>query len=258
MWQELSQQHLMLDQTSTPLQIDREEVEQFYQPLARELIRRGSSQHRFLTAIAGPPGSGKTAFATLLVAVINAELKSEQAAMIPQDGWHYPNAYLDVHTIYHNGETISLRQLKGAPETYDTDAAYTFLARVKQGKSLSYPVYSRVQHNPIADAGMVSQNQRWMILEGNYWLLQEPAWQPFQGLFDATIFLTASPDTLIEGLRQRHLRGGKEPAFIEKHMKIVDIPNIERVLGHSSQAQIVVEKKNSRQIARIIYQDSGI
>ena len=253
MWQEISQKHLTLDQTSTPLQVNREEVEQFYQPLARELIRRGSSQRRFLVAIAGPPGSGKTAFATLLVAVIDAVLKSEQAVMIPQDGWHYPNTYLNSHTIDHNGETISLRQLKGAPETYDTDAAYSFLERVRQGGSLRYPVYSRLEHNPIADAGLVSQNHHWMILEGNYWLLQEPAWQPFQGLFDATIFLTADPGALIDGLRQRHLRGGKDPAFVEKHMQMVDIPNIERVLNHSSKAQIVVEKANSRQIARITY-----
>jgi pantothenate kinase len=257
MWQELNQKGLTLDQTSTPLHIDRQEVEQFYHPLALELIKRGGNQKRLLAAIAGPPGSGKTAFATLLVAVINVELKSEGAVMISQDGWHYPDAYLDTHNINYHGEDIPLSQVKGSPETYDTRAALECLERIKVGESLNYPVYSRVRHEPIQDAGAVRLNHRWIILEGNYWLLQESAWQPFQALFDFTIFLTADPDTLVEGLRQRHLRGEKDPASIEKHIKMVDMPNINRVLAHSNTAQVEVEKKNSQQIAGIKYHEAS-
>ena len=43
MWQALSQRQLTLDQTSTPLQIDRYEVEEFYYPLALELIALGKA-----------------------------------------------------------------------------------------------------------------------------------------------------------------------------------------------------------------------
>jgi len=255
MWLELNKKQLTLDQTNTPLQVDREEVEHFYYPLALELIRRGKHQNRLLAAVAGPPGSGKTAFATLLTAVINAELLSEQAVMVSQDGWHYPNTYLDTHTIFHNGTTIPLRQLKGAPETYDALAAFGFLERIKRGESLSYPVYSRTQHDPIPGAGVVSPGHRWILVEGNYWLLEEAAWQPFQELFDVTIFLTADPHTLVDGLFQRHLRGGKDRTFIEEHMKKVDFPNIERVLARSAKAQILVEKKNSQKIAGITFRE---
>lgn len=254
MWQRLSQKKLTLDQTSTPLQFDRKEVEQFYHPLALELIKRGENQQRLLVAIAGPPGSGKTAFATLLAAVINANLNSEQAVVISQDGWHYTNAYLGSHTLQYKGEDILLKQFKGAPETYDTRAVHTFLMHLKQGESLNYPVYSRQLHNPIPEGGTISPNHHWIILEGNYWLLQEDPWQSFQALFDVTIFLAAAPDTLLDGLRQRHLRGGKTEEFIREHMRTVDIPNIERVLNHSGSAQIIVDKKNSRQIASITYQ----
>jgi putative kinase len=253
MWQKISQKQLTLDQTSTPLEVDRFEVEQFYDPLALELIKLSGNQNRALVAIAGPPGSGKTAFASVLTTVINIELKSEQAVLIQQDGWHYPNSYLDSHLIHHQGEDIPLRQLKGSPETYDTRAAYDFLKKIKQGQSLGYPVYSRQLHDPIPDAGIIRPDQHIIILEGNYWLLQEAAWQPFQALFDATIFLTALPEKLVDGLRQRHLRGGKTIEFTQKHMNKVDLPNIERVLNHSAEAQIVVHKKDSQHIGGISY-----
>ena len=251
MWQVLSQKHLTLDQTGTPLEIDRAEVEQFYQPLARQLIEAGHNRLRLLTAIAGPPGSGKTAFATLLAAVINAELHSEQAVVVQQDGWHYTNAYLDSHTIHHNGQEIPLRRRKGSPETYDTRAAYLFLQRARQGETLRYPVYSRALHDPVADSGVLEAHHRWILVEGNYWLFQDDAWRPFQALFDVTIFLTAIPETLIDGLTQRHLRGGKSPEVVHQHMQTVDIPNITRVLQESSPAQIIVEKKDCQRIARI-------
>jgi pantothenate kinase len=253
MWEELTQKHLTLDQTSTPLEMERLEVEQFYYPLALRLLKLGRSQTRILAAVAGPPGSGKTAFATLLVAVINAEMQGEEAVLIPQDGWHYPNVYLDTHTIQHNGEEIALRQLKGSPESYDTKAAYSFLISIKAGEQMDYPVYSRQLHDPIPNAGRVMSNHHIVVLEGNYWLLQEDPWCQFQALFDATIFLTASPESLIDGLRQRHLRGGKTNEFIQHHMASVDLPNIERVLKNSSSAQVVVHKMDNRHISSIEY-----
>lgn len=253
MWEELTQKQLTLDQTSTPLEMERLEVEQFYYPLALRLLKFGCIQKRILVAVAGPPGCGKTAFATLLVAVLNGEMQGEVAVLIQQDGWHYPNVYLDTHTIQHNGEEIALRQLKGSPESYDTEAAYSFFVSIKAGEQKDYPVYSRQLHDPIPNAGSVMSNHHIVVLEGNYWLLKEDPWRQFHALFDECIFLTASSESLIDGLRQRHLRGGKTNEFIQHHMATVDLPNIERVLTNSASAQVVVHKKDNQHISNIEY-----
>ena len=93
MWDNLSQKNLTLDQTSTPLEMERLEVEQFYYPLALRLLERSRGQKRILAAVAGPPGSGKTAFATLLVAVINAEAQGEE---LPADAGKWkPGTHMD-------------------------------------------------------------------------------------------------------------------------------------------------------------------
>lgn len=252
-WEKLNQKHLTLDQTNTPLEIDRSEVEQFYHPLALHLLKLAQNQTRLLAAVAGPPGSGKTAFATLLVAMINTEMGRDGAVLIQQDGWHYFNNYLDTHFIHRDGEDIPLRKLKGCPETYDTKAALVFLENIKQGQELDYPVYSRQLHDPVANAGTVKKEHQIVVVEGNYWLLQEPPWLQFQALFDVSIFLAATPEKLIDGLRQRHLRGGKEPDFVTQHMVKVDLPDVERVLKHSAPAQVVVHKIDNQHISSIEY-----
>ncbi len=249
----LSQNHLTLDQTSTPLEMEWFEVELFFYPLALRLLELGRSQTRILAAVAGPPGSGKTAFATLLVAVINAERRCEEAALVQQDGWHYPNVYLDSHMVQHNGEEITLRRLKGSPETYDTESIYAFLKRCKAGDQIEYPVYSRQLHDPIPNAGRITANHHIVVLEGNYWLLQENPWHQFQALFDVRILLTTPQKELVEGLRQRHLRGGKTLEAANRLIASVDLPNIERVANNSVPAEIIVQKTDSRNILKIDY-----
>jgi putative kinase len=257
-WDALSRQPLTLDQTSTPLEFERGEVEGFYAPIAAHILERAAAAargSRLLAGVAGPPGSGKTAFASLLAAVLNALAGTPLAVLIQQDGWHYPNAYLDSHTTRYQGEEIPLRRRKGSPETYDTDAAYAFLQAIQAGADLSYPVYSRSVHDPIPAGASLTPAQRIAVVEGNYWLLQEDPWTRFQPLFDVTIFLSAAPETLIDGLTQRHLRGGKTREFTARHMDFVDIPNIHRVLALSAPAQVTIHKRDGRSIERVEFQE---
>ena len=243
---------LFLDQTGYPLELDREEIRRWYEPLARLVLARLPAQGRELAAVAGPPGSGKTAFAITLAAVVNLLAGETLAVVVGQDGWHYPNASLDAHTLQRGGASLPLRSIKGAPETYDLEKIRAFLAEVKTAASLAYPVYSRALHDPIEGAGRIETAQRVVILEGNYWLLDEPPWNSYASSFDLSIFLEAQPETLLAGLRDRHLRGGKDPAQVEQHLRQVDLPNIERVLAHRLPAEVVVTKAGSRRISAVV------
>jgi len=250
-WERINHIRLTLDQTSTSVNVDRAEVENFYDPLGLHLLKISREQKRLIVVVAGPPGSGKTVFATLLVAVINAEADREEAVQIPLDGWHYPNKYLDTHTTPYLDQDMLLRQIKGSPVTYDTTAAYSCLEKIRKGGQISYPVYSRIQHDPIANRGMVEPYHHIVILEGNYWLLQEAPWAKFQPLFDVRIFLTAKAETLLEGLRQRRLRGGRSAESTEQQIANVDLPNIEYVLKNSARADIIVHKADHIHIINV-------
>ncbi len=248
-WARLLRSPLYLDQTATALAWERAEVEQHYWPLAAQLLQAADA--RRLVAVAGPPGCGKTSFATLLVALVNAGAAAEVAVMVGLDGWHYANAELERRTVRRGQETITLRRIKGAPETYDVDAAYAFLERVRRGEALRFPVYSRERHDPLPDQGLVEEQHRVVVVEGNYLLLREEPWCWFYPLFDLRVFLTAPLPALVEALRERHRRGGKTCEATERQIAQVDLLNIARVLQNSARPDLVVHKIDSRRIERV-------
>jgi hypothetical protein len=250
-WQDLSQAALFLDQTEARLEIDRDQVEMFYLPVANYLLGRLAPSGRLLVGVAGPPGSGKTVFAMLLAAVVNALNEEELAIVVGLDGWHYPNAYLESQAIETDTGVIGLKNLKGIPETFDVAAALGCFASIRLGETASIPVYSRELHDPLPNARLVHPHHRMVIAEGNFLLLDEGEWAAFKYLFDVSIFIKAEPRTLRAALAMRHRRGGKTPAQITHHLETVDLPNAERVLANSSPAQIVILKKDAWSIERI-------
>lgn len=244
---------ITLDGTTDLLSVDNAEIDQFYAPLASFLLNKSSGARRFVVGIAGPPACGKSAFTALLSAVCSALAHGPVAAAVGMDGWHYPNQYLDTHTIVHQSVEIALRKLKGAPASFDTAGLMTFLQQVREQPSLAYPLYSRHLHDPVPQAARIDNQQRLVLIEGNYLLLDQPPWDALADLFDLTIFLTAPRAQLILSLRERHLRGGKASETVEQHLQFSDIPNIDLILLHSKPADISVDKSDSRHIVNITY-----
>jgi putative kinase len=247
-WERLSKDSLYLDETEKHLEIDRSQVEQFFLPLAEHLTALLLNHARLVIGIAGPPGCGKSAFSALLAAVINARAAQDTACVVGMDGWHFPNSYLDHHTILLSGKLVLLRSIKGAPETFDAQAMLTCLARIRKGGTVDYPVYSRRLHEPIPNGGQIRPNHRCVIVEGNYLFLNEPPWDAFRPAFDVRIFVKASLQAIQAGLLERHLRGGKSPELAQRQIQEVDLPNAERVLSGSIPASIVVHKLDSKVI----------
>jgi pantothenate kinase len=250
-WGRLTRSDLSPDQTDTVLEVERAQIEMFYHPLATDLLAQAMSGERMMVAVAGPPGSGKTAFATILVAVINAEAGGDVAALVGLDGWHYPNDYLATHTLERDGERAALFSVKGSPETFNALAAYDCLAEIRRGGVVSFPVYSRKLHDPVPGGGRVEASHRVVVVEGNFLLLDEAPWRRFRRLFDVCLFISASPEVMIEGLRERHLRGGKTAAAVERQLREVDLPNSRRVASGAAHAHVLVHKADVRRIDRV-------
>jgi pantothenate kinase len=250
-WERLTGSKLHLDQTDTPLEVDRIQIERFYHPLAKTLLSRCSSVPRLMLGVAGPPGSGKTAFATILVAVVNAEASDDLAVLVGLDGWHYSNEYLATHFIDRDGQRIALSSIKGVPETFDAAGAYSYLSEIRRGGHVSFPVYSRRLHEPVPRGGSVDSHHKIVVVEGNYLLMDEDSWRPIRGLFDIRMFISAPRDILIASLTERHQRGGKTPEATARQVRMVDLPNAERVGPSAAYAQVLVHKKDARTVDRI-------
>ena len=145
----------------------------------------------------------------------------------------------------------ALKIISGTPETFDVDAAYRCLSEIRQGGCVSFPVYSRKLHEPIPARGTIDASHNIVVAEGNYLLLNEDPWRRFRQLFDVRVFISADLETLMDGLRERHLRGGKTPAQAERQIRQVDLPNARQVASSVVHAQVLVHKANARRIDRM-------
>ena len=136
-WDRLARTPLYLDQTSTRLRGRPEPGGGGFTPrwpgrlLARHPPRGGAGSR----SSPARPAAGRRPSPRSWQRQPTRSPAEETAVLVGLDGWHYPNAYLDSHTIERDGATLPMRRFKGSPETYDTGAAYACLeqAPVRSG-----------------------------------------------------------------------------------------------------------------------------
>ena len=194
--------------------------------LAREITTRGSASDRFTVGIAGPPGAGKSTLAEAIAKAIGAG-----ARVVPMDGFHYDNAVLD---------RLGLRARKGAPETFDTLGFVHLMQRLRAGGDAAIPVFDRETDLARAGADMVTGADKYLIVEGNYLLLDEAPWNELAPLFDLTVFVDVPEAELDRRLLDRWHHFGKTPADARHWIDSNDMPNIRRVTTGSRRADIVI------------------
>lgn len=194
--------------------------------LAREITTRGAASDRFITAVAGPPGAGKSTLADGIAKAIGAG-----ARVVPMDGFHYDNAVLD---------RLGLRARKGAPETFDAPGFVHLMQRLRSGGDAAIPVFDREADLARAGADLVTDADKYLIVEGNYLLLDESDWRDLAPLFDLTIYIDVPEPELDRRLVKRWHHHGKTPDAARHWIDSNDMPNIRRVTQGSRRADIVI------------------
>lgn len=196
--------------------------------IAATLFKRAGKAPRILVAVAGPPGSGKSTLAAALAEV----LPEGSAEVVPMDGFHYDDAVL---------EQRGLRARKGAPETFDFAGFEALLKRIRAGEpDVAIPVFDRSIELSRAAAAIVGAGVRFVLVEGNYLLLDEAPWSRLAPLFDVSVFVDVPRAVLEQRLRRRWHEHGRSEAEALAWIASNDRPNIERVLARRRPADLVV------------------
>ncbi|KAJ3374407.1 putative kinase [Allomyces arbusculus] len=131
---------------------------------ARLSALAGSNEGRFLIAIAGVPGSGKTTVAHKLVDAINA-IHDGMAALVPMDGFHYPKATLDVMK-----DLTTAHRRRGAPFTFDAKAMLDLVERIRvvPAQDVLCPGFDHAVGDPITDEHKIPASAYIVVFEGLY------------------------------------------------------------------------------------------
>lgn len=229
----------------------REDLAACYLPMARTLIKMQAADpaRRLLAGVAGCPGAGKSIFAMLVAEVINALPESGGgacAAVVPLDGFHHTNAYLESHFV--PGADTTLREMKGRPDTFDVEAAIRAFSQLRSpGDEQFLPGYSRRLHEPVEGEIRIGKKDLIVIVEGNFLCMtkKEP-WARLSAMLDVRVFLDADREECRDRLIQRHVRGGRSPEDAARHYEAVDLPNAELIEKTMNAADIVVKNDFGR------------
>ena len=196
--------------------------------LAVTIRAKAQAQGRFLTALAGPPGAGKSTLAAELVAALGQDAKA-----VPMDGFHYDDAVLSAR---------GARARKGAPDTFDVAGFRHLLTRLRTEDEVAIPLFDRDLEISRAGADIVGPDDRILIVEGNYLLLNEAPWPDLAPLFDLTIWIDVPEAELDRRLVARWAHYGKTPAESRAWIDGNDMPNIRRVVAGSRPADLVIRQ----------------
>lgn len=194
---------------------------------------RSIAAARTIVAVAGPPGVGKSTFAAALAQALN-EAEAANASIVPMDGFH-----LDDGVLRRQGTL----DRKGAPFTFDLGGFVSLLRRLRDNAEpgIAVPVFDRSLEISRAGAAVVASSTRFLIVEGNYLLLDDPDWGRLRPFFDLTLMLQEDPRVLDERLVARWLAHGFDPESARAKVAHNDLPNVDLVRHRSVAADIALQ-----------------
>lgn len=195
--------------------------------LARDLLERAAGR-RVLLGLTGAPGAGKST----LTAGLRAGL-GELAVVVPMDGFHLAQAEL---------ERLGRADRKGAPDTFDAAGFVALLHRLRAADEpvVYAPEFRREIEEPVACALPVPAQVPLVLVEGNYLLLDDPAWAPVRPLLDECWYLQPDDDLRVERLVARHVAHGRSPEAAREWVLRSDEANARLVAASRHRADRVV------------------
>lgn len=114
------------------------EQDNYLLSLSEHLLKQAEQKARYIVAIAGPPGSGKTTLAAKLCCQLNQQSAKtiQESVVLPMDGFHYYK-----HELDQMEDPVYAHIRRGAPFTFNVEAFYECLKRIRRQEEVFAPSF---------------------------------------------------------------------------------------------------------------------
>ena len=198
------------------------------------LVSAAHGTRRRVLGIAGPPGAGKTTLVTALLAAAAGDPRlAGRVAHLPMDGFHLPSAQL---------RSLGRLDRKGAPDTFDAEAYAAVLAAVRSlpRRVVAGPAFDHSVGEPEAGGVSIPVEADLVLTEGNYLLLDDPAWRPLRSHLDEVWYCALDDRLRRDRLISRHVGAGRGLADATTWVDRSDEANARRVAATVEGADLVL------------------
>ena len=214
-------------------------IQKVFLPLLKQLQQlQKEKKRRIIVFMAAPPAVGKTTLCEFLEHLSKQDQELTGIQSLGLDGFHYHSDYINSHDAVVLGEKVPMKQVKGCPETYDTEKLRQKLEKIKT-EDILWPIYDRNLHDVVEDQIKVTKDI--ILIEGNWLLLKQEPWKSMQQYADYKILILAEEDMLKERLISRKEKGGLTRAEAEEWYKNSDSKNVIRVLKDSLKGDLLLK-----------------
>ncbi|KAK9479166.1 phosphoribulokinase/uridine kinase [Lipomyces japonicus] len=215
-----------------------------------DLDQRVAKDRHVLVGLAGVPGSGKSTISAKVVEKMKEVGETIQIA--PMDGYHLTRAQLQ--SLDDPKEAFRRR---GAPFTFDSESFVKLIRTIHDQKYtgrvtdatniISAPTFDHCIGDPLPDTLFISSSSRFIIIEGNYILLNFKPWSEIKSLCDETWLVTLLPEEAEVRVAKRHVAAGIEPTYEEAldRARGNDLVNGALVYQYSMKADLIIDNSSS-------------
>ncbi|KAI0549928.1 P-loop containing nucleoside triphosphate hydrolase protein [Xylaria curta] len=222
---------------------------------AWDRFQRTPEDRRFMIAIGGIPGSGKTTLSQIVTQALNARHASLHpevreavpiAAFVPMDGYHLTRAQLSAMP---DPDTAHAR--RGAEFTFD---GASFLRLVKalrepltaSSSTIFAPSFDHAVKDPKENDIAIQPGHRIVVFEGNYVVLDKQPWSEAAELMDERWFVDVDFDVARRRLVARHVKAGiaKDEDEARKRADENDLVNGKQIVENKTHVHEVVVSRD--------------
>lgn len=214
-------------------------IKNVFLPLLKQLQQlQKEKKERLIVFMAAPPAVGKTTLCEFLEYLSKQDESLTNIQSLGLDGFHYHSDYINSHDAIVLGEKVPMKQVKGCPETYDTEKLNQKLMHIKT-EDILWPIYDRNIHDVVEDQIKVTEDI--VLIEGNWLMLKEEPWRSMQQYADYKILILAEQEMLKERLITRKEKGGSSREEAEAWYENSDSKNVIRVLNDSVKGDLLLK-----------------